>query len=451
MSSVPRTLALALLLIVPAACGGTITLGQSRPGASPATQAGPDQPPSQSLPSRAPGTTAGSLLALDANTGAMLWSAPVPMAAISEPVAVGGQVFVQGGWDCRSTASILAALDAKSGHPLWQAPTTANRYGFSLCGSESSPQVGPSVVLTNLLSQAASPPFSGTSFVRGLDPRTGRELWTVQGEEPAAGPGVALVLVEAQSGGFKVRGLDPLTGRQGWEAAGTTANITPSVYGQVVMVESYGCQASCTGPNQAGSWITRLDPATGAGLWRVGFGPGSSMNRKLLLGDVAVFNFYVYTEPPTGQPPPQPPYPGAFGALDPGTGAELWRQSLATDMSVPTLAVPGTVYLEQANASSQQCTARLDALDSKTGNLRWRLDNLQACQLEVAADSRAAALLETTHSGTKIVALNPATGRELWEKEIPTAGPYPLAHAAVSAGVIYVSVSGRFILPPPSD
>jgi len=32
-----------------------------------------------------------------------------------------------------------------------------------------------------------------------------------------------------------------------------------------------------------------------------------------------------------------------------------------------------------------------------------------------------------------------------------TTGPYRLAHATVSGGVVYAAVSGKFILPPPSD
>ncbi len=322
----------------------------------------------------------------------MLWQASVPMAAISQPVVSGGIVFIQGGYDCRSTASVLAAFDTRTGNQMWEAPTTANRYGYSLCGSESAPTVGSGIALTNASAQVQGPPFGGPSFVFGLDPRTGRTLWSVQGEEPAAGAGVAMVLVQAPRGGFNVRALDPMTGRQEWEAIVHTVNIAPSVNRQVILVQEYGCPTSsspqdidpshCSGPGQGGSFASSLDPATGRRLWQVGFGPGSQVNRTPLLSDV---------------------------------------------------------------------TTRLDALDSKTGVLRWRMDNLQVCGLDVAADAQTTVLMLSTASATKILVLNTATGADFWEAPVATTGPYRLAHATVSGGVVYAAVSGKFILPPPSD
>ncbi len=462
VSAARRVLALGLLAMALQACGGTITFGRSLSNAYPATQARSGAPPSQAIPSPVPGTTAGFLLALDGRTGSMLWQSSVPMAAISQPVVSGGIVFIQGGYDCRSTASVLAAIDTKTGNRMWEAPTTANRYGYSLCGSEFAPTVGSGIALTNAFVQFQQPPFAGTSFVFGLDLKTGRTLWKVQGEEPAAGAGAALVLVQAPSGGFNVHAHDPMTGEKKWEATVHTANIAPSVNGQVILVQENGCPTAsspqdidpshCSGPGQESSFVSSLDPATGRRLWQVGFGPGSQVNRTPLLGDVAVFTFIVETPPTPGQPPPEGPLPGAIRALDPATGAELWRQGLSAQAAVPILAVPGTVFVqESAGGGAQPCTTRLDALDSKTGVLRWRMDNLRVCGLDVAADAQTTVLILSTASATKIVVLNTATGAELWGAPMATTGPYRLAHATVSGGVVYAAVSGKFILPPPSN
>src|SRR5713101_8004093 len=462
VSAARRALALGLIVMALPACGGTITFGRSSPSAYAASQARSGSPPNQAIPSPVPGTTAGFLLALDGRTGSMLWQASVPMAAISQPVVSGGIVFIQGGYDCRSTASVPAAFDTRTGNQMWEAPTTANRYGYSLCGSESAPAVGSGIALTNASAQVQGPPFGGPSFVFGLDPRTGRTLWSVQGEEPAAGAGVAMVLVQAPRGGFNVRALDPMTGRQEWEAVVHTVNIAPSVNRQVILVQEYGCPTSsspqdidpshCSGPGQGGSFASSLDPATGRRLWQVGFGPGSQVNRTPLLSDVAVFTLLVETPPSPGQPPTEGPLPGAIRALDPATGAELWRQGLSTQSAVPILAVPGTVFVQESvGGGAQLCTTRLDALDSKTGVLRWRMDNLQVCGLDVAADAQTTVLMLSTASATKILVLNTATGAELWEAPMATTGPYRLAHATVSGGVVYAAVSGKFILPPPSD
>ena len=79
------------------------------------------------------------------------------------------------------------------------------------------------------------------------------------------------------------------------------------------------------------------------------------------------------------------------------------------------------------------------------------MDNLQVCGLDVAADGQTTVLILSTASATKIVVLNTTTGAELWEAPVATTGPFRLAHAAVSGGVVYAAVSGKFILPPPSD
>ena len=462
VSAARRLLALGLILMALPACGGTIMFGRSsEPSAYPASQARSGSPLNQGIPSPVPGTTAGFLLALDGSNGNPLWQVSVPMAVISQPVVSGDMVFIQGGYDCRSNASVLAAFDANKGNLVWEAPTTGNRYGYSLCGSEFAPAVGSGIALTNATAQSQGPPFAGPSFVSGLDQRTGRTLWSVQGEEPAAGAGVALVLVQAPSGRFSVRALDPMTGRSRWDATVHTVNIAPSVNRQVILVQESGCptvssaqdidQSYCPGPGQGASYVSSLDPATGRRLWQVGFGPGSQVNRKPLLGDVAVFTFHVETPPTPGQPPTESTMPGAIRALDPATGAELWSQGLSTEPAVPILAVSGTVFIQSTGSGAQSCTERLDALDSKTGILRWRMDKLQACVLDVAADEQTTVLTLSTLSATKIVVLNTATGAELWEVPIATTGPYRLVHAAVSGGVVYAAASGRFILPPPSD
>jgi outer membrane protein assembly factor BamB len=457
-----RVLALGLILMVLQACGGTIMFGRSsKPSAYPASQARSGSPLNQGIPSPVPGTTAGFLLALDGRNGNPLWQVSVPMAVISQPVVSGDMVFIQGGYDCRSNASVLAAFDAKKGNLVWEAPTTGNRYGYSLCGSEFAPMVGSGIALTNASAQSHGPPFAGPTSVSGLDQRTGRTLWNVEGEEPAAGAGVALVLVQAPTGGFKVRALDPMTGGRQWDATVHTVNIAPTVNRRVILVQENGCPTSsssqdidpshCSGPGQTSSFVSSLDPATGRRLWQVGFGPGSQVNRSPLLGDVAVFTFYVETPPTPGQPPTQGPPAGAIRALDPATGAELWSQGLSTEPAVPILAVSGTVFVQSTGSGAQPCTERLDALDSKTGILRWRMDKLQACVLDVAADEQTTVLTLSTLSATKIVVLNTATGAELWEAPIATTGPYRLAHTAVSGGVVYAAASGKFILPPPSD
>jgi len=441
--------ALCLLAAGLVGCGGTITYGGStfpskqQPSAVAYTPIEPPLTPP-------PGTTDGNLLAFDAKTGNSLWHSEAPMADMGQPVVAGGLVFVHGGYG--GPHNILAAFDSVNGHPTWRMGMPA------ICGEDS---VGPAIFLVIGCIGAAAGPPSMLMLVSARDPKTGRELWTATGVAAAAGSGTVLLIVPAPSGDFKVRGLDALTGHQLWEANLTVTNIPPLVNGQVALVQRYGCltsasppdinPSSCSGPGQASSFVSRLDPATGNQLWQTGFGKGSQV-RRLLLGDVAVFSVDVELPPPPGQLPPAVPPPGAIGALDPATGMELWRQTVSTELSIPAVAAPGTVYVEQTKPSSalNQCpTNRLDALDSKSGTPRWLIDNLPACEMFVDADGHTVVLVLTSFSGTKIVVLDSVTGTELWEKPMPSSGLYPLVHASVSGGVVYVSESGHFGAPSP--
>ena len=443
-----RVAALLLLVGELAGCGGTIYYGSSSP--SPRSQIEPSSSAIQAeLPSPPPGSTPGTLMAFDAKTGASLWQSQAPMSATTLLTVSGGLVFVVGGYG--GPSGVIAAFEAQKGDLIWRAPTPGP------CGFENTVAVGSGVVLTTSCTPPARPPFSGQSIVHGVDPKTGRELWTAEGIAAVAGPSVAMVIVQGPSGGFKVRGLDLATGQQIWEAKPTVTNIPPDVNGRVALVVGYGCPtespaadikpSNCTGPGQAGSFVSSLDPATGSQRWQILFGPGSQIRRRLLLGDVAVYLVAVETPPSPGNPPPAEPGPERLGALDLATGNELWRQTVAPETVTPIGAVAGTVFLEHVQATTQQCMTRIDALDSRSGTLRWRLDNLPFCQANVAAEGSTTVLLLASQTEAKLMVADTATGTKVWEKPITIASPYPLVSASVSGGVVYVAASGRFTAP----
>ena len=446
MGNVRRTLVLALVLVVLAACGGTITLGSSKPTpkGQPANVVIPSQPPL----TPPPGSTPGMLLAFDSANGDPLWQSPGPASDLGQPVVSDGILFEQGGYG--GPPFVLAAFNAKKGDLIWRAASPA------ACGGAS---FGPSTLLVTSCEPGPGP-VGMSNLIRALDPKTGRELWTAEGVGGAVSSGPVLLTVMSASGDFKVRGLDPLNGRQIWESALTVTNIPPFVNGQVALLWQNGCPTGtdppnvtpqCPGPGQFRSFLSRIDTASGRELWQVGFGQGGELHR-LLLGDVAVATVSVELPPAPGQPPSEAPPQGFIAALDPATGGELWRQSVIGDSSVSDLAVPGTVYIEQIKygGNPKVCpTSRMDALDSETGSLRWRLDGLQTCETTVDADGHTTVLVLRTFSGTRIVVVNAVTGAELWEKPIATSVLYPLVHATVSGGVVYVAESGHFVIPSP--
>ena len=438
-----RAVALLALVTGLAACGGTITFGSSSPS-PPVVAFRPTKPP-DTPPA---GTTPGTLMALDATTGDLLWQSQAPMAATNQLQVSGGTVLVQGGYG--GPPGVVAAINAKTGDLIWRATP-------AVCGPTA---VGLEVLLIISCAQAGSPPF-GQMVALALDVKTGRELWSGPGIAAAAGPGIAIVIVQTPSGDFKIHGLDALTGHQLWEAGLTVTNIPPFVNGRFALAVQSGCPtfsptpdikpSSCTGPGQARSFLSRLDLASGSLLWQVGFGQGGQL-RRLVLGDVAVVTIDVETPPGPGKAPQEGPGPERLAALDLNTGNELWRQTVTPYVDTPILAVPGTVFISHlVVGGAQQCSTRIDALDSKSGIFRWRLGNLDYCQVNADADGTTTVLVLSSVGATKIVALDTASGTKRWEKPIATPGPYPLVWASVTAGVVYVAASGRFIAPPPGD
>src|SRR5438093_1841847 len=108
------------------------------------------------------GSSPGTLLALDAQTGAELWRADAPTAGLSMPVAMEGQVFIAGGNHINSDQGKLAAFDAASGKLQWQASSLGFLFGTAI----NEPRVNQGVVVVRQ-----------SSGIVGLDAKTGQELW----------------------------------------------------------------------------------------------------------------------------------------------------------------------------------------------------------------------------------------------------------------------------------
>ena len=389
-----------------------------------------------------PGTTAGLLMALDAKTGRILWQVQAPMAAISAPAASQGFLFVQGGYDCRSPLGVLAAFRGRDGTRLWQRPTAPSHAGFSLCSSESAPAATSGVV-------AAAGSQGGEVVIRGLDPQSAKELWTATGEAPTASTGPLLIFVRFLSGRSTLQGLDPLTGRQRWLANLNSAGPPIAVNGQSAVVSgSYG---------QYGAAVSRVDLATGKVAWQHQIGEGTV--GAIALSNVAVVSFLPMASPPQFEPTAQ-----SLIALDGMSGKELWRRDKIQSSGLLSLvASAGTAYVERRSraASGNQCSFSIQALDSESGTVRWTQSDLPGCPDPFypgfATGESTFALMYTAGSATKIVALDAIAGTKLWEQQLPQS---PMCNAStcqsapvkatIAGGVVYVTISGRFI-PPASD
>lgn len=383
-------------------------------------------------------------MALDAKTGRVLWQVQAPMAAISAPAVSQGLIFVQGGYDCRNPSGVLAAFRARDGAPLWQTATAASHAGFSLCTSESPPAAMPGVVV------AVGAPEGLVPVIRGLDPQAARELWTASGEGPTSSSGPLLLFVRFPSGRSTLQGLDSLTGRQRWLANLESAGPPIAVNGQSALVSgAYG---------QYGAQVSAVDLATGNVAWQQQVGEGAV--GTIAFSDVAVVSFT-----PLASPAQSAPTIRSLIALDGATGKRLWRHDdMVLTGPIPLASTPGTVYVGRLPypPGPNGCSFSIQALDSKTGSVRWSQSNIPGCPDAFypgfATDASTSVLMSPSGSATKIVALNATTGTKLCEQQLPqsamcSAAPCQSApvKAAIAGGVVYVAISGRFIYPLPSD
>ncbi len=426
---------LALLLLGLAACAPPASYG------TPSGSDGVTSPPSNFRSGTPPpGTTAGSLVALDAKTGRVLWHVQAPMAAISAPVVSQGLVFVQGGYDCRIPTGVLAAFQGRDGALLWQAPTAPSHAGFSLCSSESPPAAMLGVVMV------AAAPQGSEVVIRGLDPKSGRELWTTSGSGPTSSSGPLLTFVQFLSGRAALQGLDPLSGRQRWLAKLNSAGPPIAVNSQSALVSgSYG---------QYGAQVSLIDLATGDVQWQYPIGDGAVAT--VALSDVAVVSFRPLPTPPQFAATDQ-----SLIALDGVTGKQLWRHDkIQSSSPLPLFSIPGSVFAEQLPnpPDPNHCTFSIQALDSRSGAVRWTRSNIPGCADAFypgfATDASTSVLMYPAGSATKIVALDATAGTTLWERQLPqspmcnpSTPQCALVKATIAGGVVYVAASGQFIYP----
>ncbi len=259
------------------------------------------------------------LRALRPATGEQIWRASYPAPYTMNPAAVGhgpgpkatpdvaaGRIFTLG------ISGILAAWDAGDGSLLWRRPPDP-RFGGAdspLFGAGSSPGASPAgdVVLVHL-----GGPDNGTFAV--LAAATGETVWELAGDGPAyvsptvvevAGSPVIPTMTEE-----RIVLLAPADGRVLWEMPFTTPydqNIVNPVVlpdGEVVIFAGLGS------PTFAVRFREAPDGAlSGETVWEAGESP-FYMSNPVLAGDRLI----GFSERNSGQ----------FVAMDPGTGADIWR------------------------------------------------------------------------------------------------------------------------------
>jgi outer membrane protein assembly factor BamB len=250
------------------------------------------------------GSDDGNVYALNASSGAKLWSVDIntnfPPSAFkmpSSPAVLNGVVYVGAG-------NNVCALNAGTGAKLWSV-TNGDEY--------SSPAVVNEVVYIGSID----------GNVYALNASTGAKLWSFDtgsaGEEGIfSSPAVANGVVYVGSNNGTVYALNASTGSKVWSYI-TKSNFqvysSPAVANGVVYVDSVDGN------------VYALNASTGAQLWTFPSGGYSSP---------AVANGVVYVEN------------DKLYALNTSTGAQLWSYATGAGQSSPAV-VDGVVYISSLN------------------------------------------------------------------------------------------------------
>ena len=352
--------------------------------------------------------TTGWLLAIKASTGALIWKVQPTTSNIfpgitGSPVVAGGNIYVpmssneegaaaQGSavYHCCSVSGSLVALNATTGAKLWETFMVPSGYSggavwssspvvdmargtvFVTTGNNYSVPTDPAYV--NCIaaggnSDSCESPANHADSVVALDMSSGAVKWATRLEE------------------WNEQSLGIANGSDYWnvDCKQTFTNCPPDPgpdfdFGSgpnEITVKLGKFEKTIIGAGQKSGIYYALDPDTGALLWQTQVGPGSSPGSMQWGSASDGWRIYVAVSNYNGIPYSEIGLPsslgsaGSWAALNPITGKILWQvpdPNGAVDLG-PMAVADGVVYASSMAGSSTAPT--MFALDAATGSTLW--------------------------------------------------------------------------------
>jgi uncharacterized repeat protein (TIGR01451 family) len=259
------------------------------------------------------GSNGGTVYALNANTGAKLWTYAAGVPVATSPAVSNGVVYI-GSNDETAPINDFFALNASTGVLLWSFSGVGPPTSFS------SPAVANGVVYV-----AAGDELDRSYDLYALNASTGATLWSFQSGAFFASPGVANGVVYIGSLDGNVYALNASTGVLLWNYLTGGAEFSfssPAIANGVVYVGS-----------DDGN-VYALNAATGTKLWS--YDNGISVDSS-----PAVANGVVYIGSSDGN----------VHALNASTGAKLWSYDSGNSVPSSPIIVDGVVYFRGGAAA----------------------------------------------------------------------------------------------------
>jgi polyvinyl alcohol dehydrogenase (cytochrome) len=344
----------------------------------------------------------GNMMAVDAATGDLRWRTrldPHPAAIITaSPVVLGDRLYIgvssnetafarqTPGYQCCTFRGSLLALDAHTGRIVWQTfvlpdnggqpggfaggafvnPPAIDRVHGLVYGGAGQLYTQPDAATACLAaapggwSEVCFPSGAYFNSVTAFDLRTGQPQWTFRGAGADAWQLACGPLPPS------VTWCPPATLFSVWDFAGAGANVFR------VRLQEHG--RSVVGIGQKSGVYWTLDAATGAYLWSTLVGPGSDPGGIQWGTAYDGQRIYAAIGHNTGEPYRLPSGEvltgGSWAALDPATGHLLWQTpdpQGTPDLAALTVA-NGVLY----GGSMAHTGDQMYALDTATGAILWR-------------------------------------------------------------------------------
>jgi alcohol dehydrogenase (cytochrome c) len=242
----------------PGAAPDAAEAGLAAAGAAPAAPAPPPAPVAPAAPATPPAPQTFDVMALNAATGATLWSYSYLPAADAKPccgrvnrgLAILGSTLYMG-----TTDAHLIALDAKSGKLLWNTEVAVAKEGYAITHA-------PLIVKDKVIIGTAGGEYGIRGFVAAYDAATGKEVWRFHNIPEPGEPGNNTWAGDSWQHGaasvWTTGSYDPELNLTYWG----TGNAGPDFDGDAREGDNLYCNS-----------VVALDADTGAIKWHYQFSP----------------------------------------------------------------------------------------------------------------------------------------------------------------------------------